>query len=187
MGLLVSKLWQTLFHSREDVKIVIVGLNNAGKTTILYKLHLGQVVMTQPTIGSNVEEVVHNKIRFQVWDLGGQENLRATWTTYFTSAAAIVFVVDSNDQENMVVAKMELFNVLLNDTLKKSCLLVFANKQDIQGARTAGQICEDLNLHSVRDHDWHIQACCALSGEGLKEGMDWIAARVLAMQSKHYR
>ena len=93
-------------------QITIVGLNNAGKTTILYKLcarvfwvgnavvvmperaaascccachrHLGEVVVTQPTIGSNVEEINHNNVKFQVWDLGGQENLRPSWSTYFT-------------------------------------------------------------------------------------------------------
>jgi len=161
------------------MKIVILGLNNAGKTTILYRLHLGHVITTQPTIGSNVEEVTHNNINFQVWDLGGQDSLRALWGTYLCQTEAVIFVVDSNDQENLVVAKMELFNVLLHDSLKNKLLLLLANKQDIQGCRTAGQICEDLNLHAIKEHEWHLQGCCALSGEGLSAGLDWLAERIL--------
>lgn len=184
MGIWASRIFRRMFGTEEPCKIVIVGLNNAGKTTILYKLHLGQVVLTQPTIGSNVEEVIHGNLTFQVWDLGGQENLRATWTTYFEETDAIVFVVDSNDQDNLILSKMELFNVVLAEDLKCACLLVLANKQDIQGAKDAGQIAQDLSLHTIRTHEWHIQNCCALTGEGLEEGMNWIASRIKARKSK---
>merc|ERR1739845_222995 len=115
---------------------------------------------------------------------GGQENLRATWATYFEETDAIIFVVDSNDQENLVLAKMELFNVVLAEDLKYASLLVLANKQDIQGARNAGEIAEDLSLHTIRTHEWQIQSCCAPTGEGLDEGMNWIAQRVKARKSK---
>lgn len=178
MGILFSRVWRKLFADQAECKIIILGLNNAGKTTILYKMHLGQVVLTQPTIGSNVEEVQHENVTFQVWDLGGQDNLRANWATYFEDTDAIIFVVDSNDQENMVLAKMELFNIVLHEDLKYSSLLVLANKQDIQGCRTSGEIADDLSLHTIRTHEWQIQACCALTGEGLKEGLDWVAERV---------
>mmetsp|Transcript_2622 Transcript_2622/g.7861 ORF Transcript_2622/g.7861 Transcript_2622/m.7861 type:complete len:215 (+) Transcript_2622:242-886(+) len=183
MGIWASKVFRGLFGGGENCKIVIVGLNNAGKTTILYKLHLGQVVLTQPTIGSNVEEVKHDNITFQVWDLGGQENLRAGWATYFQETDAVVFVVDSNDQDNMVLAKMELFNVVLQEDLKHACLLVLANKQDIVGCRNAGEIAQDLSLHTIRTHEWQIQSCCALNGEGLQEGLEWIATRIRARQA----
>jgi len=184
MGIWVSRMWRGLFGSGAHCKVVIVGLNNAGKTTILYKLHLGQVVLTQPTIGSNVEEVKHENITFQVWDLGGQENLRANWTTYFEDTDAVIFVVDSNDQENMTLAKMELFNVVLQEDLKYACLLVLANKQDITGCRNAGEIAEDLSLHTIRTHEWQIQSCCALTGEGLQQGMEWIATRIRARRDQ---
>eukprot|EP00450_Noctiluca_scintillans_P016002 CAMPEP_0194516612 /NCGR_PEP_ID=MMETSP0253-20130528/49534_1 /TAXON_ID=2966 /ORGANISM="Noctiluca scintillans" /LENGTH=173 /DNA_ID=CAMNT_0039360479 /DNA_START=33 /DNA_END=551 /DNA_ORIENTATION=- len=173
MGVLVSHLWQLWFGDVGQCKVVIVGLNNAGKTTTLYRLNLGQVVQTQPTIGSNVEEVRQDNLNFQVWDLGGQENLRAAWSTYFEGADAVIFVVDSNDRENMVIAKMELFNVVLHEFLKYSCLLVLANKQDVEGCRTPSEIADDLSLHTIRTHEWHIQGCCALTGEGLKEGLSW--------------
>jgi len=187
MGIWASRVWRRIFGSDAECKIVIVGLNNAGKTTILYKMHLGQVVLTQPTIGSNVEEVKHDNLTFMVWDLGGQETLRASWSTYFEDTDAIVFVVDSNDQENMVLAKMELFNVVLHEDLKYACLLVLANKQDIQGCRTAGEIAEDLSLHTIRTHDWQIQSCCALTGEGLQEGLTWIGAHIRERRKKASR
>merc|ERR1711920_809811 len=85
--------------------------------------------------------------------------------------------------ENMTLAKMELFNVVLQEDLKYACLLVLANKQDILGCRTAGEIAEDLSLHTIRTHEWQIQSCCALTGEGLFEGLSWIASRVRARQA----
>ena len=69
--------------SDKDFKIIIIGMNNAGKTTILYKLALDEVIITEATIGSNVEEVSHNNIKLQVWDLGGQESLRSAWDAYY--------------------------------------------------------------------------------------------------------
>ncbi|KAF4713031.1 ADP-ribosylation factor-like protein 5B, partial [Perkinsus olseni] len=136
-------IWQRLSggSGQEESKIVIVGLSNAGKTTILYQLNLGQVVVTQPTIGSNVEEVTHKNVKFQVWDLGGQDSLRPSWSAYFQNTDGLIFVVDSNDVRNLVLAKMELFNALLSEDLHGASILVFANKSDIQGARTAEEIC----------------------------------------------
>lgn len=100
MGYFLSKLWKRLVHNGEkEYKILIVGLHNAGKTTILYKLALNEVVLTQPTIGSNVEEVTHHNIKLQVWDLGGQENLRQAWDAYYENAEAVIYVVDAAEAD----------------------------------------------------------------------------------------
>jgi len=173
MGLLFSSLWSRLFGNKE-YKIVMVGLNNAGKTTILYKLHLGDVIETQPTIGSNVEEVVHRNIRFQVWDLGGQETLRKSWGTYYINTHAVILVVDSTDREHMPVVKRELSAITAHQDLGEAVLLVLANKQDVPGAMNAAEVTDALALHTIKRHDWQIQACCALTGDGLFEGLDWI-------------
>lgn len=74
-----------IFISTEH-KLVLVGLDNAGKTTILYQLLLGEAVHTRPTIGSNVEEIVWKNLRFVMWDLGGQQSLRSAWNTYYTNS-----------------------------------------------------------------------------------------------------
>ncbi|RYR38506.1 hypothetical protein Ahy_A09g043549 [Arachis hypogaea] len=191
MGAMASRFWFMLFPAKE-YKIVVVGLDNAGKTTTLYKLHLGEVVTTNPTVGSNVEEVVYKNIRFEgcpwigsdhirrsaVWDLGGQERLRTSWATYYRGTHAVIAVIDSSDRARISIMKDELFRLLGHDELQHSVILVFANKQDIKDAMTPAEITDALSLHSIKDHDWHIQACCALTGEGLYDGLGWIAGRV---------
>jgi small GTP-binding protein len=156
----------------------MVGLDAAGKTTILYKLNIGEVVETYPTIGSNVEDWTYRNIKFQVWDLGGQQALRPTWRTYFVNTHAVIMVVDSADQDRLDLARGELQSILQTDELRDACLLIFANKQDIKGALSAAELSESLALHTVRNHDWHIQACCALTGQGLYAGLDWIVNRL---------
>uniref|UniRef100_A0A2N9IXR8 ADP-ribosylation factor-like protein 5 n=1 Tax=Fagus sylvatica TaxID=28930 RepID=A0A2N9IXR8_FAGSY len=197
MGAMISRFWFMLFPAKE-YKIVVVGLDNAGKTTTLYKLHLGEVVTTHPTVGSNVEELVYKNIRFElefpkvvgkgsaikkngtvwVWDLGGQERLRTSWATYYRGTHAVIAVIDSTDRARISIMKDELFRLLGHEELQHSVILVFANKQDLKDAMTPAEITDALSLHSIKNHDWHIQACCALTGEGLYDGLGWIAQRV---------
>lgn len=177
MGAFISKFWFMLFPAKE-YKIVIVGLDNAGKTTTLYKLHLGEVVTTHPTVGSNVEELVYKNIRFEVWDLGGQDRLRTSWTTYYRGTHAVIVVIDSTDRARISIMKDELFRLLPNEDLQQSVVLVFANKQDLKDAMTPAEITDALSLHSIKNHDWHIQACSALTGDGLYDGLGWIAQHV---------
>ncbi|KAJ6666775.1 hypothetical protein lerEdw1_020499 [Lerista edwardsae] len=119
-------------------KVIIVGLDNAGKTTILYQFLMNEVVHTSPTIGSNVEEIVVKNTHFLMWDIGGQESLRSSWNTYYSNT----------------------------EDLRKAAVLIFANKQDMKGCMTAAEISKYLTLSSIKDHPWHIQSCCALTGEG---------------------
>ncbi|KAK8557273.1 hypothetical protein V6N13_013548 [Hibiscus sabdariffa] len=177
MGAFISKFWFMLFPAKE-YKIVVVGLDNAGKTTTLYKLHLGEVVTTHPTVGSNVEELVYKNIRFEVWDLGGQDRLRTSWATYYRGTHAVIVVIDSVDRARITIMKEELFRLLSHDDLQNSVILVFANKQDLKDAMTPAEITDALSLHSIKTHDWHIQACSALTGDGLYDGLGWIAQHV---------
>ncbi|XP_076327976.1 ADP-ribosylation factor-like protein 5B [Tachypleus tridentatus] len=172
MGILLAKLW-SLFGNEEH-KIVIVGLDNAGKTTILYQFLMKEVVHTSPTIGSNVEEVVWKNVHFIMWDLGGQESLRAAWNTYYSHAEFLILVVDSTDRERLSVSKEELWKMLNHEDLNKTSVLVYANKQDLKGCMTPAEISDQLKLTSLKKHRWRIQACCALSGEGLYQGLEWI-------------
>ncbi len=115
--------------SKRDVRILMVGLDAAGKTTILYKLKLGENVTTIPTIGFNVETVEYKNINFVVWDVGGQDRIRPLWRHYFIHTQAVIFVVDSNDRDRVMEARDELHRMLSEDELKDAALLVFANKQ----------------------------------------------------------
>ncbi|XP_043209878.1 ADP-ribosylation factor-like protein 5B isoform X2 [Amphibalanus amphitrite] len=176
MGLLFAKFWS--FFNTDEHKILIIGLDNAGKTTIMYQYLLGDTVHTSPTIGSNVEEIKYKNTQFVMWDLGGQESLRASWNTYYANTQFIILVVDSTDQDRLPVVKEELCKILAHDELAKASLLVLANKQDVKSALSSADISRELNLTSLKRHHWRIQACCALTGEGLNQGMEWICDRV---------
>ncbi|XP_036883750.1 ADP-ribosylation factor-like protein 5A isoform X1 [Sturnira hondurensis] len=164
--------------SDDEHKVIIVGLDNAGKTTILYQFSMNEVVHTSPTIGSNVEEIVINNTRFLMWDIGGQESLRSSWNTYYTNTEFVIVVVDSTDRERISVTREELYKMLAHEDLRKAGLLVFANKQDVKECMTVAEISQCLKLTSIKDHQWHIQACCALTGEGLCQGLEWMMSRL---------
>ena len=98
-------MWSKIFKSNKAFNILILGLANAGKTTLLYQMSLGKAVETTPTIGSNVEEITHKNVKFSAWDLGGQERIRSVWSTYYTRSDAVIFVIDSTDLKSEVIAK----------------------------------------------------------------------------------
>lgn len=174
MGSSISSLFSGLFK-RKEMRILMVGLDAAGKTTILYKLKLGEIVTTIPTIGFNVETVEYKNISFTVWDVGGQDKIRPLWRYYFQNTQGIIFVVDSNDRDRIVEAREELQQMLNEDELRDAFLLVFANKQDLPNAMNAAEITEKLNLHSLRQRPWYIQSTCATTGDGLYEGLEWLS------------
>ncbi|KAI1811787.1 ADP-ribosylation factor family-domain-containing protein [Poronia punctata] len=174
MGLTFSKIFDKLWGKKE-MRILMVGLDAAGKTTILYKLKLGEIVTTIPTIGFNVETVEYKNIQFTVWDVGGQDKIRPLWRHYFQNTQGIIFVVDSNDRDRIVEAREELQRMLNEDELRDAILLVFANKQDLPNAMNAAEITDKLGLHNLRQRAWYIQSTCATSGDGLYEGLEWLA------------
>ena len=157
------------------MRILMVGLDAAGKTTVLYKLKLGEIVTTIPTIGFNVETVQYKNINFTVWDVGGQDKIRPLWRHYYNNTEGIIYVVDSNDGKRVDEAALELQKILREDELRDAVLLVLCNKQDLPNAMSVAQVTDKLNLHSLRSRQWYIQATCATSGDGLYEGLDWLS------------
>jgi ADP-ribosylation factor-like protein 1 len=177
MGFMISKVFNSLFGSKE-VRILILGLDNAGKTTILYRLQADEPIETIPTIGFNVETLQYKNISFQVWDLGGQTSIRPYWRCYYPNTDAIIFVVDSVDSDRFVTARSELMAMLQEEELKDAILLVFANKQDMEGSKGAAEITEALGLTTIRNRQWSIQETSAAKGLGLFEGFDWLVASI---------
>ncbi len=142
----------------------MLGIQNAGKTTILYRLSLGTIIKTTPTIGSNVEEIKYNNVKFQAWDIGGQESARSVWEAYYLNTDAVIYVIDSKD-DNYEDSKNQFYKILENDTLKNAIILIFANKQDLPGAKGVNELIRLYELDGIRDHIWHIQACSAQTKE----------------------
>ncbi|KAJ2538003.1 Arf GTPase arf1 [Coemansia sp. RSA 1933] len=174
MGLTISSIFDRILGKKE-MRILMVGLDAAGKTTILYKLKLGEIVTTIPTIGFNVETVEYKNISFTVWDVGGQDKIRPLWRHYFQNTQGIIFVVDSNDLDRMNEARDELQRMLNEDELRDAALLVFANKQDLPNALDGDKIREALGLRSLKNRKCYIQRTCATTGDGLYEGLDWLS------------
>jgi ADP-ribosylation factor protein 1 len=129
MGQAFRKLFDSIFGNRE-MRVVMLGLDAAGKTTILYKLHIGEVLSTVPTIGFNVEKVQYKNVEFTVWDVGGQEKLRPLWRHYFNNTDGLIYVVDSSDKERIDKARDEFQAIVGDPLMRNSAILVFANKQD---------------------------------------------------------
>merc|ERR1712173_438735 len=163
MGILISTLIDRFFPKTPS-RILMLGLDNAGKTTVLYKLKLGEVVTTIPTIGFNVETVEYKHISFTVWDVGGQTKIRPLWQHYFENTDAVIFVVDSSDKERFE-----------EDRVRDASLLVISNKVDLPGAVTTTEVTEKLGLYKRKERDWFIQTTCAVTGEGIVDGLEWLA------------
>ena len=178
MGVLMSKLWGMVGGDRQ-YKTVVLGLNNAGKTSVLYSLLLGKLVPTQPTLGSNVEEFEYRNLKFVAWDLGGQELLRHSWSLFYANTDAVIVVIDSADPEGFAAIKQELVKLLQHPDLEKACILVFANKQDLPDALPPPEVAAALNLAEViTRHQYTIVGCSAKEQTGLNEGLGWVCDHI---------
>jgi small GTP-binding protein len=173
-----------LFKKKAETRILMQGLDAAGKTTLLYNLKLGEVVTTIPTIGFNVETIEFKNVHLTCWDVGGRDKIRVLWRHYYKGANAIIYVVDSNDRDRIEQAKDELHRMLNEDELRDACVLIYANKQDLTGAMTASEIIDALDLGSIRSQNWYIQATVATTGDGLYEGLDWLKNELLTPNRK---
>ena len=211
------------FISKRDVRIIMVGLDGAGKTTIMYKMKLGESLEypscgPRASNGFNVETVEYNNVKFIVWDVGDQNRVGhlegGAIMAYYQNTQGLIFVVDCNDRDRVKEAREELHRMLNEDELKDVVLLVFANKQvrtsglsvfifcgqnvihnamfvidaesqfyfrfqqDSPNAMNAAELTDELDLHSLRQRNWYIQATCALTAVGLYEGLEWMSNQV---------
>jgi ADP-ribosylation factor 1/2 len=171
------------FFATEEMRILIWGLDAAGKTTILYVSKLGEVVTTIPTIGFNVETINFRKLAITAWDVGGRDKIRPLWRHYFANTQGLIFVIDSNDRERMPEACEELHKMASEDELRGLPILIMANKQDLPNAASVDEIAKLLDRSALdkRMISWHIQPCSATEKRGISEGFDWLAN---AMRSK---
>ncbi|KAH8829941.1 ADP-ribosylation factor-like protein [Flagelloscypha sp. PMI_526] len=165
-------------RKEREMRILFLGLDNAGKTTIVKKINGEDIMSVSPTLGFNIKTFQHGKYTLNIWDVGGQRTLRPYWRNYFEQTDAIVWVVDSSDRMRMNDCREELHSMLTEDRLAGASLLVLANKQDLAGSMTAKEIHTALNLDAITTHNYSILPCSAITGLNLVEGLDWVVGDV---------
>jgi ADP-ribosylation factor protein 1 len=183
MGIYLSKLYELLSNWNEGSpsKILMLGLDGAGKTTILYKVKLNEQIVSIPTIGFNVETVSPVKgVTFTVWDVGGQEKIRRLWKHYFQGTHGLIYIVDSADVERIREAGEELIDMCGDDSMRGVPVVIVANKQDLPNALPADKIVEEMHLGKLQAtrNKWFVQSACAKTGDGIYEAMKQMADMV---------
>lgn len=176
MGLLT--ILKKVKEEEREIRILILGLDNAGKTTVVKRL-CGQPIDTiEPTLGFSIETLDYDdKYQLHLWDIGGQSSIRAYWRNYFEKTDGLVWVVDTGDHHRMELVRHELQQLLQQERLAGATLLVLANKQDVPNAMTAVEVTSALQLKEhiqYENRHWAIFGCSAVTGEGLEGGVDWL-------------
>lgn len=183
MGLL--KILKKTKEKEKEIRLLILGLDNAGKTTILKKFNGEDIDKISPTLGFNIKTLQYQDFKLNVWDVGGQTTIRSYWRNYFEQTDGLIWVVDSSDKMRLEDCKKELHSLLKQEKLVGATLLIFCNKQDIEGALSVNEIKEFLDLENMVTRHWGIIPCSAKTGEGLLEGIDWlvydIASRIFML------
>ncbi|XP_078589258.1 ADP ribosylation factor 4-like isoform X2 [Branchiostoma floridae x Branchiostoma japonicum] len=186
MGLYMGKLIAKLF-GQQEVRILMLGLDAAGKTTTLYRLKLGEVTSNLFHTGFNVETIEHKNVKFTSWDLGGRDKATPLWRHYYQNTDAIIIVLDSNDREWLPEMRQEIGMYLEEDELRDCLFLILANKQDLPNALHPDVIREKLELDTLlRGRHWHLQPASAKEGHGMYEGLDWLAAKLASKEAYNY-
>ncbi|XP_063699128.1 ADP-ribosylation factor-like protein 2 [Culicoides brevitarsis] len=161
-------------QKEKEMRILLLGLDNAGKTTILKRFNGEPIDEISPTLGFNIKTIEHRGYTLNMWDVGGQKSLRSYWRNYFESTDGLIWVVDSADRMRLDACKEELGKLLQEERLAGATLLVLANKQDMPGALSPQEIHEVLELDQIKTHHWCIFGVSAVTGEKLLSGVDWL-------------
>ena len=178
MGGLLSGLLDRFFTKK--LEVVLVGLENSGKTTLLNVMSAGHPVETCPTIGLNVKMVKKGGVQMKCWDIGGQAQYRSEWGRYTRGCDVIIYVVDANAYDQISLARKELHRLLEDKELASTPLLVLANKIDLQPHVSEPELIRELNLDYIVDNPWLVIPISALRVTNIDQVITW-----LTKQSRH--
>lgn len=172
MGLLNAKPCRV-----KRASILMLGLDSAGKSTLLYKFRYEDAFQTMPTIGFNVDMIeVGKNLTLTFWDVGGQKKMRELWSNFLEDTDGLLYVVDSSDKWRLEESRREFELILKNESIKNVPVVVLANKQDLPGALNAEEITRRFKMKKYcSDRNWYVQPCCAITGEGLAEALQRVA------------
>ncbi|KAL3524256.1 hypothetical protein ACH5RR_017090 [Cinchona calisaya] len=173
-------LWKYMF-SKTEFHVLILGIDKAGKTTLLEKLKSQYSKLEGlppdcivPTVGLNIGRVEVSNTKLVFWDLGGQSGLRSIWEKYYEEAHAVIYVVDAACPSRFEDSKSALEKVLRHEDLQGAPLLILANKQDLAQAVTDEEVARYLDLKKLDERAYTFQAVSAYDGTGIKESVDWL-------------
>ena len=180
----------SLFKLKKHARILMLGLDGAGKTSILYQLKLSDLVNTTQTIGFNLETINYKELFLEIWDIGGynifyENKIRILCKHYFQNTDGIIFVIDCNDKERFAKANQVLLELINNEDLKNIPLLIFGNKQDLDEAALPNKLIDILEMEKIKNNKWFLQGSSALNGKGIKEGFDWLSNILLKKRKKN--
>ncbi|XP_014244935.1 ADP-ribosylation factor-like protein 6 [Cimex lectularius] len=183
MSGIFSKLSALFGLKKKSVKVIMIGLNNSGKSTIVSLLKSDGDKSSEivPTIGLNVEHFKYQHVFFTTFDMSGQGRYRYLWERYYKDCDGIIFVIDSSDRLRLAVAKEELYLLLQHPDIaaRKVPILFLANKMDVREALSSVKIAAAFGLEQIKDKPWHIFATNALTGEGLQGGVEWFTEQLI--------
>ena len=185
MGLLT--ILKKVKQKERDLRILILGLDNAGKTTVMKRVSGEDIHEISPTVGFNIKTLEYKDYNLNLWDVGGQKSIRTYWRNYFELTDGIIWVVDSVDMWRLQECRLQLKDLLSQEKLAGASLLIFANKRDLAGALSFEDIATTLELGSseISGRHWTIFGSSAVTGDGLAAGFDWlvddIASRIFMM------
>lgn len=172
MGLLSIVRKQRLKDN--SLRILILGLDNAGKTTVLKSLLDEDVSSVSPTLGFSIKTVSFDRFRLDLWDVGGQRSLRSYWRNYFEATDGLVWVVDATDRPRLLDCRSELHALLGEERLLGADLLILANKSDVEGCMTKDELADLLDLAAIKTHRWAIYHVSAVSGLNIREAFEYL-------------
>ncbi|KAG2540279.1 ADP-ribosylation factor-related protein 1-like [Panicum virgatum] len=177
-------LWKYVF-TKDEFRVLILGVDKAGKTTLLEKLKSiylkGEGLPPDrvvPTVGLNIGRMEDANAKLVFWDLGGQVGLRAIWEKYYEEAHAIMYVIDAATASSFEDAKSALDKVIRHEHLRGAPLLIVANKQDLPGVINDEELALFLNLKELDERPYMFQAVSAYDGRGIKSGIDWLVEQM---------
>ncbi|KAJ9654410.1 ADP-ribosylation factor-like protein 2 [Neophaeococcomyces mojaviensis] len=158
----------------KEMRILMLGLDNAGKTTIVKRIMNEDVNTVSPTLGFIIKTIDFQGYKLNIWDVGGQKTIRSYWRNYFEKTDALIWVVDATDRLRMGDCRSELRGLLLEERLSGASLLIFLNKTDIPGCMSDDEVHQKLELNQISTHRWIIVRCSAMTGENLEKGLAWV-------------
>ena len=169
---------------KNNFNVLSVGLDESGKTEAIYYLKYLQTIKTIPTIGVNIETIDYKGYTFSIWDNGGQDKIRVLWKHYVNKVDGIMFFIDSSNRDRIEDASDELKKLLAEEEFKKMFILIIANKQDLEGAFPPEEIIRIFALEQLKGINWHVQGASIKTGQGLREGFDWLTDSLISTIQK---